>query len=60
MGKLEFGHISLHAVRRLAPQAWYTYYQGQVIEHGLMVERAGGGMLDNLAESNYLLIDYRP
>lgn len=32
------GYISLHAVRCLAPEARHSYLQGEVFEHGLMVQ----------------------
>lgn len=41
------GHILVHAMRLPAPSAWHAHIQGQVIEHGQLVERTSrGGSLD--------------
>jgi hypothetical protein len=34
------GHLSVHAVRRSAPQAGHAHLQGQIAEYGQMGQRA--------------------
>lgn len=40
LGELEFGYLSLHAVRNDTSQARNTYLQGKVFEYGHMDKRA--------------------
>jgi hypothetical protein len=44
MGELELGNLSVYSMRVNTPEAWDSYLQGQVIEHGYMDWRTSPGM----------------
>lgn len=43
LGKLESGHLPLHAMRRPTQKTGSSYLEGEELEHGHMDRRAGGG-----------------